>query len=110
MSLAIRLTRHEVTLPPDGIADFCRRWRIRELAVFGSFLRDDFNAGSDLDFLYVFAPDATWGLESLDAMEHDLSAIVGRGVDLVSRASVERSANPIRKREILDTAERVYVE
>jgi predicted nucleotidyltransferase len=110
MSFAVRLTRHEVTLPLDGIADFCRRWRIRELAVFGSFLRDDFSADSDLDFLYVFAPDATWGLESLDAMEHDLSAIVGRSVDLVSRATVERSTNPIRKRNILENAERVYQE
>jgi predicted nucleotidyltransferase len=110
MSLAIGLTRHEVTFPPDGIAGFCRRWRIRELAVFGSFLRDDFNADSDLDFLYVFAPDASWGLESLDAMEHDLSTIVGRSVDLVSRASVERSTNPIRMRNTLESSERVYQE
>jgi predicted nucleotidyltransferase len=110
MSLTIGLTRHGITLAPDRIAEFCQRWKIRELGVFGSVLRDDFNAESDLDFLYVFAPDAAWGLESLDAMEQDLAAVVGRSVDLVSRRSVEQSTNPIRQREILNNAELVYAE
>jgi predicted nucleotidyltransferase len=35
----------------DGneIAEICRRWNIQELALFGSALRDDFGADSDID-------------------------------------------------------------
>jgi hypothetical protein len=63
--------------------DFCRRWKIRELAVFGSFLRDDFRPDSDLDFLYTFAADVHWTLLDLVTMDQELSAIVGRGVDIL---------------------------
>jgi predicted nucleotidyltransferase len=109
MSTATTISRHGITLPADRIADFCHRWKIRELAVFGSFLRDDFGAGSDLDFLYDFHPGADWGFEDLDAMGQDLAAIVGRDVDLVARLAVERSKNYIRRRHILATAEPIYV-
>jgi len=90
--------------------EFCRRWKIRELAVFGSFLRDDFRPGSDLDFLYTFAADVHWTLFDLVMVDQELSAIVGREVDLVSRSAVERSQNYIRRRHILSTAEPIYVE
>ncbi len=90
--------------------EFCRRWKIRELAVFGSFLRDDFRPGSDLDFLYTFAADVHWILFDLVMADQELSAIVGREVDLVSRSAVERSQNSIRRRHILSTAEPIYVE
>ena len=90
--------------------EFCRRWKIRELAVFGSFLRDDFRPGSDLDFLYTFAADVHWTLFDLVMADQELSAIVGREVDLVSRSAVERSQNSIRRRHILSTAEQIYVE
>jgi len=90
--------------------EFCRRWKIRELAVFGSFLRDDFRPGSDLDFLYTFAADVHWTLFDLVMVDQELSAIVGREVVLVSRSAVERSQNYIRRRHILSTAEPIYVE
>jgi predicted nucleotidyltransferase len=104
------ITRHGITLPRDRIADFCRRWKIRELAVFGSFLSDDFRSDSDLDFLYRFSEDAHWSLLDLDRMDQELAAIIGRDVDLVSRSGVERSRNFIRRRNILSTAEPIYVE
>ncbi len=92
------------------IADFCRRWRIRELALFGSALRDDFGKDSDLDLLVTFAPDDAWSLLDHIRMQTELSELLGRPVDLVSRRAIERSANPIRKHEILGTARDVYVE
>ena len=58
MSVTTAISRHGVTLPTEPVAEFCRRWRIRELAVFGSFLHDDFRPDSDLDFLYTFAANA----------------------------------------------------
>jgi uncharacterized protein len=95
-------------LPDRPIADFCRRWRIIELAVFGSVLRDDFQSDSDVDILVTFSPDADWGLLDHIRMERELATILGREVDLLTRRSVEQSHNWIRRRQILDTAEVVY--
>lgn len=110
MSIVTTISRHGITLPMDGIAEFCRRWRIREFAVFGSFLRQDFGPQSDLDFLYTFTDDVHWTLFDLVTMDEELAAILGRDVDLVSRSAVERSENHIRRRQILSTAEPIYVE
>jgi len=95
-------------LPDKQVADFCRRWRIRELALFGSVLRDDFDRDSDLDVLVTFAPDAEWGLLEHVQMEQELEVLLGRKVDLLSRRAVERSQNWIRRQSILDSAEVVY--
>jgi uncharacterized protein len=95
-------------LSEKKISDFCQRWRITEFALFGSVLRDDFDAESDLDILVAFAPDAEWSLLDHVQMEQELEALLGRKVDLLSRRSVERSHNWLRRREILDTAEVVY--
>lgn len=98
----------KLDLPQDIISDFCRRWRISELALCGSVLRDDFDGESDLDILVAFAPDADWSLLDYVQMEQELEALLGRRVDLRSRRSVERSRNWLRRREILDTAEVVH--
>jgi uncharacterized protein len=108
MSTTTTISRHGITLPMGQIADFCRSWMIRELAIFGSYLRDDFRPDSDLDFLYTFAADVKWSLFDLVKMDQDLAAIVGRPVDLVDRESINRSENWIRRREILGTAEVIY--
>jgi predicted nucleotidyltransferase len=91
------------------VADFCRRWKVRELAVFGSALRDDFSADSDIDLLVSFEADANWGLFEQVTMETELAALLGRRVDLVSRRAIERSANWIRRQSILESAETVHV-
>ncbi len=97
------------TIAPDRerLTASCQRWRITELALFGSVLRDDFRPDSDVDVLVTFAPDGRWGLLDFVAMQEDLSAILGRQVDLVSRRAVENSDNWIRREAILGSAERV---
>ena len=92
-------------MPRERLDDFCRRWKIAELRVFGSALREDFHPDSDLDLLVSFAPDADWSLLDHVAMEDELSGIVGRRVDLVSQRAIERSSNWIRRKTILETAE-----
>lgn len=87
---------------------FFQRWKIVEVALFGSALRDDFREGSDLDLLVEFAPEATWSLIDHIRMEDELSEILGREVDLVTRYAVESSHNPFRKQEILTTARTLY--
>ena len=95
-------------IAPEALAEFCRRWKITELAIFGSALRDDFGPQSDFDLLVTFAPDADWSLFDHARMEQQLKAFVNRELDLVSRRAVERSANWIRRRSILETARVIY--
>lgn len=87
---------------------FCRRWSIRELELFGSAVRDELRPESDLDFLVTFADEARWSLWDHAQMEEELSEIVGRQVDLVTRRAVERSTNWIRRDSILKEARPVY--
>lgn len=98
-----------IPVDPKKIEEFCRRWNITEFAFFGSVLRDDFRLDSDVDVLVTFAPETDWGLFDHVDMEEELSAILGRKVDLVSRRAIERSDNWIRRKAILSTAEPYYV-
>jgi uncharacterized protein len=95
-------------LDPEAVAAFCRRWGVTELSLFGSVLRGDFGPESDVDFLATFAPDVRRSLFDYAAMRDELAAIVGRRVDLVNREAVENSANQMRRRSILESAEPVY--
>jgi uncharacterized protein len=99
-----------IALPKDQIADFCSHWRVAELSLFGSVLRDDFHPHSDIDVLIAFAPDADWGLLEHIQMQQELKAILGREVDLVSKRAIERSPNWIRRQEILSTAQLIYAQ
>ncbi len=92
----------------ESLTDFCQRWKITELALFGSALRSDFGPGSDIDLLVSFRPDAEWSLLDHLAMQEELSLLLGREVDLVTRRSVERSRNWIRRDEILSDAETIF--
>ena len=87
------------------LGELCRKWRVRELSLFGSALRDDFGADSDVDVLVSFAPDAPWSLWDLMEMKAELEDLFGRPVDLVEKEALR---NPWRKREILRTYEVVY--
>ncbi len=93
----------------DKIAEFCRRWKITELALFGSVLRDDFRPDSDIDVLVTFAPDSTRRFYDLIDMKEELESMLGRKVDLVEKRLVENSENYIRRRHILSHAETIYV-
>ena len=83
-------------VPEREIADFSRRWRVSELALFGSVLREDFGPGSDVDVLVSFFPDARLGLFGFVGMQEELAEILGRHVDLVSRRAVQASTNEPR--------------
>ena len=102
--------KENITIPYKKVADFCTQWKIKELAFFGSVLRDDFGSESDIDILATFAPDVTWTLFDHVTMQDQLKAIFGRKVDLISRRAIERSPNHLRRNAILNTAESIYVE
>lgn len=90
------------------MGEFCQRWGITELAVFGSALRPDFSPASDVDVLVTFAPESHPSLFDLVQMEDELRAIFGRPVDLVSRRGIESSRNYIRREAILRSAQVLY--
>ncbi len=98
------MSNFAATIPMNEIEEFCRRWKIRELALFGSALGDDFGPDSDLDILVTFAADAEWGLLDHVQMQQELQTLLQRSVDLISKRAVERSPNWLRRQEILNTA------
>ncbi len=92
----------------DTITAFCKRWQVTELALFGSVLRDDFGPESDVDVLVRFESEHTPGLFGIVRMERELSELLDRQVDLVTRGAVENSRNYIRRKAILNSAQVVY--
>jgi hypothetical protein len=99
-------TNHiKVDLPKEKIADFCRRYHICKLAVFGSALREDFRPDSDLDVLVEFDPGHTPGL-AFFGMEHELSELLGRKVDL----NTPQFLSPYFRDKVLAEAEVQYAE
>jgi predicted nucleotidyltransferase len=85
--------------------DFCRKWKVAELSVFGSVVRDDFRPDSDVDLLVSFASDAQWSLYDWTDMIGELQEIFGRKVDLLSLQALR---NPFRRYEILKAREILY--
>ncbi len=72
----------KLNIDKRAIKSFCVKHRIRRLALFGSVLREEFHPDSDIDVLVEFEPEAVVGLLRMAAMERELSAILGRKVDL----------------------------
>jgi len=98
----------DIGIPMNRVIDFCQRWHIIELALFGSALREDFGPESDLDLLVTFTPDTKWGLLDHLRMEQELTALSGRKIDLITKDAVERSHNRLLRQAILSTAEVLY--
>ena len=99
--------KHRIIASSDLIEEFCKRWHVQEMALFGSVLRDDFGRESDIDVLVEFQPDDVPGLQFV-SMASELSGLLGRPVDVLTRSAIERSSNHIRRREILESAEVIY--
>jgi predicted nucleotidyltransferase len=95
----------QVELPRPQLEIFCHKWKIKELALFGSVIRNDFRADSDVDVLISFLPDEHWSMFDWIDMQTELSAIFSRKVDLVERESLR---NPFRRRTILESNEVIY--
>lgn len=99
-----------ISIDQEQIRAFCTRWGITEFALFGSVLREDFGADSDIDVLATFAPEhRPTGLEVV-RMERELFELFGRSVDLITRRGVEQSRNARIRQEILSTAEVIYAQ
>ncbi|MCJ7777968.1 MAG: nucleotidyltransferase family protein [Sedimentisphaerales bacterium] len=96
---------HGIDISEDQLADLCRKWKVTELSLFGSILRDDFGPDSDINVLVVFQPDAPWSLWNLLDMREELQNLFERTIDLVEKDALR---NPFRRHEILSNHKVLY--
>jgi hypothetical protein len=96
--------RTKIDIPKESIAEFCRCHHIRKLSLFGSVLRDDFGPESDVDVLVEFEHGARVGLIRLAGLELELSAIIGRKVDMNTQGFLSK----YYRDQILEEAEVQY--
>src|SRR5229473_8476775 len=92
------ISKTPLEIPDDVVESFCRKWKIKELALFGSVLRGDFRPDSDVDVLATFAEDAKWSVFDHSRMREELSTLLGREADVIESAGLR---NPFRRHEIL---------
>ena len=89
----------------DRLAELCDRWKIAEIALFGSALREDFRPDSDVDLLVTYRPDADWSLLDTVRLDRELAALFGRKVDLNTPGFLGRYFRD----QVLAEAKNVYV-
>jgi predicted nucleotidyltransferase len=103
------IIKSAIQIPDLQVAEFCKKWSIQELALFGSVLRDDFDPlTSDIDILIDLNASANISLFDLVQMKKELQKIFNRPIDLVEKESVFKSRNPLRKKEILESYKVIY--
>jgi predicted nucleotidyltransferase len=98
------VARSRIDILTDRLADICRRYHVRELSLFGSVLRDDFQADSDVDVLVELEPGARIGLFRFYDLQLDLEQAPGRQIDLVPK----RGLKAMIRDEVLASARVVY--
>lgn len=89
--MATRIIRAGLEINDGKLAAICRRSGVVRLWLFGSVLREDFGAHSDIDLLYELAPDAQVGLVEIEALRADLTDLFGRKVDLAPMRFVRQT-------------------
>lgn len=94
-------------IPPEELEAFCRRWHLTELSFFGSVLRDDFTANSDIDAIVDFESGHVPGF-AFAQLCRELEEIVGHPVDVLTRMGLESSKESRVRRRIAETAQVYY--
>jgi len=97
-------SRVKVRIPKRELADFCRRYQVQRLALFGSVLGDEFHADSDVDVLVSFQPTAHVGFITFSRMQRELAGLFKRPVDLVPIDGLK----PVIRDSVLSNIEEVY--
>lgn len=88
----------------SALAGLCRRYRVRELSVFGSAARGEMRPDSDIDLLVEFLPDAEADLIDHAGLMLDLAQLLGCKVDLVSKNGLK----PLIRASVLEEARLLY--
>jgi len=93
-----------VSLPLEDIREYCSRQPILRLSLFGSALRGELTADSDIDLLVEYVPGARIGLLAMSGQEIALSDIIERPVDLRTPQDLSRYF----RQEVIDSAQMIY--
>ena len=96
---------HLLDVDPSALEEFCARWAVAELAVFGSVARGEARPDSDVDILVQWKPGAPIGFLAMARMADELGALLGRRVDLVPRDGLR----PRIREAVLAAAATLYV-
>lgn len=89
----------------EQLAALCKRWKIRELSLFGSVARGEARPDSDIDLLVEFEPDSEWSLFDVGRLHYEAEEMFGRKVDLVQERLIRGER---RRRSILKDKTRLY--
>ena len=100
----VQKTNAQIALPDRQLSDFCRRYHVRRLALFGSVLREDFRPDSDVDVLVAFETGTHVGFLTLARMQRELSDLFKRPVDLVPMDGLKA----VIRESVLSSAQDVY--
>jgi len=100
-----KLEKNGIYFNYNDIVYLCKKYRVNELSVFGSSIREDFTQHSDVDLLVSFTEDSGISLFDIMDLENEISELLEREVDVVEKESL---VNPIRKNKILSTREIIY--
>ena len=98
------MSEMKINIPTENLDVFCRRYQVRRLSLFGSVLRDDFQADSDVVVLVQFDPEARVSFMTLGKMQRELATIFQRPVDLIPQDGLK----PVIREEVLASAQEVY--
>ncbi len=89
----------------DKLAVLCLKRHIERLAFFGSAVRSDFAAHSDVDIIVDFEENRVPGFLEMYEIEQELSQLLeDRKVDLLTR----KALHPRLRRQVLESAEVQY--
>jgi hypothetical protein len=94
----------DLAIPSERLAEVCRRYQVQQMALFGSALRRDFRAESDIDLLVTFEPDAQIGFLALGRLRRELERLFNRPVDLVPQDGLK----PHIRDDVLASSEPIY--
>jgi len=94
----------DVQVDERSLSDLCGRYRVRELSLFGSAARGEMRPDSDIDILVEFLPDSAIDLVDYAGLMLDLSRLLGRKVDLVSKNGLK----PLIRTSVLAEARLMY--
>lgn len=93
-----------ILVPQERIEAFCRAWGVSEFSLYGSVLREDFGAQSDVNVMLEFAAGCGFTFDNTPTLVQQLEQMFGRAVQVVEKC---RITNP-RLRDSIMAGRRVF--
>ena len=100
-----KLRKNGIIISEEDIRKIVMKYQIKEIAVFGSSIRDNFDDDSDIDMLIEFHHSEAISLYDIIDIQEYFEKITKRAIDIVEPAGL---CNPYRRAHILKTKEILY--